>query len=199
MRSLMTAALTWLAIFSALAGTGHAQGAATPPPSQGRAANSSVPAPAPRGMVMPMTPDMMQMMGAGGHGRPSAGPLQGFSKLMSALEDPQERAALGLSDEQATSLRKIIIDSETYTIKTAADVLVDSIELRELLIADKPDRAAVMSKGDAISKSGSQLVTHYLDGILAAKALLTPEQQKAIRDYVDNGGAVPAPPPPPHR
>jgi Heavy-metal resistance len=122
------------------------------------------------------------------------GPLERVSRLLAALDDPRVRTVLGLSDQQADSLRKIIVSTETFTIKTGADIAVDSIDLRELLRADKPDRAAVMSKGDEISKSTSQLINHYLDAMLAAKAVLTPEQQKMIRAYVELGApALPAP------
>jgi hypothetical protein len=103
-----------------------------------------------------------------------------------ALDDPRVRTALGLTEQQADNLRKIIVDTETFTIKTGADIAVNAIELRELLRADKPDRATVMSKGDEISKSTSQLINHYLDAMLAAKAILTPEQQRMIRAYLES-------------
>jgi hypothetical protein len=142
-----------------------------------------------------MTPDMMEMMGqmmphpqnAEGRGEGFGGLFHRVSRLLAALDDTRVRMMLGLTDQQAESLRKIVIDTETFTIKTGADIAVNSIELRELLRADKPDRAAVMSKGDEISKSTSQLISHYLDAMLAAKAILTPDQQKMIRAYLENG------------
>jgi Spy/CpxP family protein refolding chaperone len=148
-----------------------------------------------------MNPDMMRMMQTMGgpergerRGRGFGGPLQRVSRLLAALDDPRVRTVLGLTDEQADGLRKIIVGTETFTIKTGADIAVDSIDLRELLRADKPDRAAVRSKGDEISKSTSQLINHYLDAILAAKAVLTPEQQKMIRAYIESGApALPVP------
>lgn len=122
------------------------------------------------------------------------GPLERVSRLLAALDDPRVRTMLNLTDQQADSLRKIIVDTETFTIKTGAGIAVDSIDLRELLRADKPDRAEVMRKGDEISKSTSQLINHYLDAMLAAKAVLTPEQQKMIRAYIERGAAaLPAP------
>ena len=144
-------------------------------------------------------PGMMQMMGPmGGRGRGPDGPLQRVSKLLAALDDPRVRTMLGLSDQQAESLRKIVVDTEIFTIKTGAVIAVDAIDLRELLRTDKPDRTVVMSKGDEISKSTSQLINHYLDAVLAAKALLTPGQQKMIRAYLESGAlALPAPPPRP--
>ena len=142
---------------------------------------------------------MMPMMGHPlrdeRHGEGLGGPLQRVSRLLAALDDPRVRTVLGLTDQQADSLRKIIVGTETFTIKTGADIAVDSIDLRELVRADKPDRAAVMSKGDEISKSTSQLINHYLDAMLAAKAVLTPEQQKMIRAYIERGAPALAVPP----
>jgi Spy/CpxP family protein refolding chaperone len=148
------------------------------------------------GMVMPgvvlQRSEHMERRG------PMGGPLERVSRLLAALDDPRVRTMLNLTDQQADGLRKIIVGTETFTIKTGADIAVDSIDLRELLRADKPDRAAVMSKGDEISKATSQLINHYLDAMLAAKAVLTPEQQKMIRAYIERGApALPAPPAPP--
>lgn len=135
-----------------------------------------------------------------GRDQNAGGPLQRVSRLLAALDDPRVRTMLGLTDQQADSLRKIIVGTETFTITTGAMIAVDSIDVRELLRADKPDRAAVMAKGDEISKSTSALINHYLDAILAAKAVLTPEQQKMIRAYMErenravSAPALPAPP-----
>lgn len=141
-----------------------------------------------RGM-MPERSERVERRGAG-----FAGPLERVNRLLAALDDPRVRTMLSLTDQQADSLRKIIVGTETFTIKTGAEIAVDSIDLRELLRADKPDRAAVMSKGEEISKSTSQLINHYLDAMLAAKAVLTPAQQKMIRAYIERGApALPAP------
>jgi Spy/CpxP family protein refolding chaperone len=122
------------------------------------------------------------------HGPGWAGPLSMFSKMEAQLDNPMVRAALGLTDQQADSLRKILVNTEVFTIQTGAGAMVDGIQLKELLREDNPDRAAVMAKGDAISKSVSDLVDHYLDAILSAKKILTPQQQKIIREYMENGG-----------
>lgn len=76
----------------------------------------------------------------------------------------------------------------THTCRCIAPRPLDAIQLKELLRADHPDHAAVMAKGDALSPSASALIRHYLDAILPAKAILTPEQQKMIRAYMENGG-----------
>ena len=210
MRSKTTMSLIFLASLSIFAGgAARAQGQNPPAQDQQQTAGPVVRSGQPAGPVTigagMMTPQMMQMMGpmlsaqgAGGRGRESAGPLQMVSRLTTALDDPHARAMLGISDQEADSLRKIVTDTEIFTIQSGAQIAVDSIELRELLRPDKPDKAAVMSKGDEISKATSQLINRYLEAIVSAKTILTPEQQKKLREYVDGGAVVlPAPPPRP--
>jgi Spy/CpxP family protein refolding chaperone len=201
MRFKMIVTLTFVASLSLFAGSSAAQRPAQNPPPQPPPAQSAQ-GERPLGPVITgpgmMPPGMMQMMGpmgraqgAGGRGQGPGGPLQMVSRLMMALDDTRVRAMLGLTDQQADSLRKIVVDTETFTIRTGATIAVDSIDLRELLRADKPDRAAVMGKGDEISKFTSQLINRYLDAVLAAKAILTPEQQKLIRTYMEGGAPSP--------
>jgi hypothetical protein len=193
--------ITSLSMFaSTVAAQRQAQNPPTPPaqtpPGQQQPANPSA-GPVAMGAGM-MPPGMMQMMGrsqgAAGRGQGSGGPLQRVSRLLAALDDSRVRTMLGLTDQQSDSLRKIVVDTETFTIKTGADIAVDSIALRELLRADKPDRTQVMDRGNEISKLTAQLISHYLDATLAAKTILTPEQQKMIRAYMESGApTLPAP------
>jgi hypothetical protein len=203
MRFRMIATLILVAGLLVFGRTSAAQTPAPPPPAQSQQ-ETAAPAPGQPpsdpgaiGIAM-MIPQLAQTMGP----RPGpaqvtvrrrqgpGNPLERVSRLLSALDDPRVRTALDLTDQQADGLRKIIVDTETFTITTGASIAVNSIELRELLRADKPDRAAVMAKGDEISKSTSQLITHFLDAMLSAKEILTPEQQKKIRTYMEmeNGG-----------
>jgi len=209
MRSTMMITLIFVTSLSVFTSVSAAQAPPSPPadPPPAQSAQGQRPmGPVIIGAGM-MPPGMAQMgmgamsrsMGTGDRGAGSGGPLQTVSRLLAALDDPRVRTVLGLTDQQADSLRKIVVDMETYTIKTGADIAVDAIDLRELLRADKPDRAAVMSKGDEISKLTSQLVSHSLDAMLAAKAVLTPEQQKMIRAYLESRApalptAFPGPP-----
>ncbi len=57
--------------------------------------------------MMQMMGPMMQMQGPGGHGHDADGPLQGISRFMKAIDDPQTRASLGITDAQADSLRRL--------------------------------------------------------------------------------------------
>jgi Spy/CpxP family protein refolding chaperone len=201
----MTIALIFATSFSMLAGGGAAQ-AQNPPALPSTQTDQGQPGQRPMGGAAMgggmMTPEMMQRIGpmlmrsqnVTVRGREDGGPLQRFSRLMSALDDPRAQKMLGISEEQADSLRKIVTDTEIFTIQRGANIAVDSIELKELLRADKPDKAAVMSKGNEISKDTSDLISHYLGAILEAKTILTPQQQQVIREYLENGApALPGP------
>lgn len=197
----MTAALILVASLLVFGRTSIAQTPPAPPAqSQQQTASPAVPGQPPIGPdgagIAMMLPQLAQMMGPRSEqrqvmvrrGEGPGNPLERVSRLLAALDDPRVRTALDLTDQQADGLRKIIVDTETFTITTGANIAVNSIELRELLRADKPDRAAVMAKGDEISKSTSQLINHFLDAMLSAKAILTPDQQKKIRAYMESRG-----------
>lgn len=130
----------------------------------------------------------LQNRGMQEHSEGFGGPLRVFSHLEAQLDDPRVRTALGLTDQQVDSLRSLIVNTEIFTIQTGAAALVDGVQLKELLRSDHPDRAAVMAKGDAISQSASEFIHHYLDAILKAKTILTPQQQEMIRTYMEHGG-----------
>ena len=116
------------------------------------------------------------------------GPFRIFSELESDLDNPRIQTALGLSTQQVDSLRGILVNTEIYTIQNGAGILVDGIQLKQLLRSDHPDKSAVMAKGDAISQGVSQLINRYLNAILDAKNVLTPQQQDMIRRYMATRG-----------
>ena len=122
--------------------------------------------------------------GGGGFGRGERmGHGHGFLAL---LDNSRLRTYLELTDSQVDQLRKIAVDTEIATAKDRADVRVRRIELRELLRAENPDRAAVMQKVQEISQAREQLMKQRIDALLSAKKVLTPEQQKKARSFFEN-------------
>ena len=111
-------------------------------------------------------------------------------KLMAMLENDRVKAELGLTDEQVSRLRQITVDTEKSTVKVGADLAVQGIELRELLRADKPDRDAVMKKVQEISDLRGEMMKQHVEALLAAKTVLTPEQQKKIRAFIERRAAA---------
>jgi Spy/CpxP family protein refolding chaperone len=109
-------------------------------------------------------------------------------RFMAMLENDRVRTALGLTDQQAERLRQIALDTEKFTVKTRAEVAVRSMDLRELLRADKPEREAVMKKVQEISDLRGQIMKQHMESLLATKTVLTPEQQRKMRAMLEHRG-----------
>jgi Spy/CpxP family protein refolding chaperone len=65
---------------------------------------------------------------------------------------------------------------------------VRGIELRELLRADQPNHDAVLGKVQEISDLRGQMMRQHVESLLAAKSVLTPEQQQKIRAFMSERG-----------
>jgi Spy/CpxP family protein refolding chaperone len=109
--------------------------------------------------------------------------------LMAILDNDRVKASLNLTDQQVDRLRQILVDTEKASVKMRADMAVRGIELRELLRADKADHDAVMSKVGELSDLRGQMMKQHVEALLAAKALLTPEQQKKMRSFIESRAA----------
>jgi len=107
-------------------------------------------------------------------------------RILALLDNDQFRAKINLTDDQANHLRQIIVDAQKSAIETRARMAVDGIELRELLRADKPDQDAVMKKADEITTLRGQMMKNGIQAIFEAKKVLTPEQQKKVRDLMES-------------
>ncbi|MGD0922155.1 MAG: Spy/CpxP family protein refolding chaperone [Terriglobia bacterium] len=118
--------------------------------------------------------------GRGEHGRDF--------QLLAMLENERVKTELGLTDEQTDRLRQIMVDAKKNSVRTRADISVRGIELREMLRADKPDREAVMKKVQEISDLRGQIMRQHVESLLAAKTVLTPEQQKKMRAFLEHRG-----------
>jgi len=105
-------------------------------------------------------------------------------RLLALLGSDRAKTALGLTDEQAGQLRETLVKAQKSAIRIRADMAVTGIELRELLLADKPDHDTVMKKVEEISKLRGEMMKEHAEALLAAKSVLTPEQQKKIRSFI---------------
>lgn len=124
-----------------------------------------------------------QERGDGNWGRgPGRGPgLEMGSRMLAMLENDRVKAELNLTDQQVTRLHQMAIEGEKASIKTQAEMRVRGLELRELLRADQPEREAVMKKVQEISDLRGQMMRQHVESLLAAKTVLTPEQQQRFR------------------
>ncbi len=104
--------------------------------------------------------------------------------VLSLLENDRVKATLNLTDPQTDRLRQIVVETEKATVKTRAEMAVRGIELRELLRLEKPDREAAMKKVQELADLHRDMMRQGVDALLAAKDVLTPEQQKKIRSFI---------------
>ncbi len=112
-----------------------------------------------------------------------------YRRVLALLDNDRVKAALNLTDQQNSGLRELAVETEKATVKTEADIEVRGIELRELLHADQPDRDAVIKKIEEVSALRGDLMKQRIEGLLKAKTILTPEQQKKIRTFIEERGA----------
>jgi len=120
-----------------------------------------------------------------GRGRHATG-----ARLRAMLDNERVKAYLNLTDPQVDRLRQVLVEAEKSAVKTRAEMAVQRIELRELLRADKPDREAAMKKVQEISNLRGELMKQHVEALLAAKSVLTPEQQKKFRTYMEGWGGA---------
>ncbi len=110
----------------------------------------------------------------------------GVERLLALLESDRIRIYLRLADPQVERLRQIVVETEKANVKTRAEIEVRSIELREALRADKPDRDEILKQVQEISDLRRETMKHNVEAILAAKTVLSPEQQRRLFSLLEN-------------
>lgn len=188
----------------------------TPALAQGDPQDSPPQQQGPRGGFGPRGPmGNMRHMGPGGddghgwgrmRGGFERGPMggRGFGMgqrqfgLMRALRDPDVRKQVGITDDQFAKIRQQESDFRKTQIRDRADLQVKRIDLRELLSADKPDRAAIDSKLQEISASQLALQKAAVDYRLDIRDAITPAQRDKLRELArdrwQRGGGGPGRP-----
>lgn len=109
------------------------------------------------------------------------GPGQGSGpgrQPMQGNREPGIMQKLNLTEQQQEQFKKLRLDMERKQIDTQSKVRMARLDLRELMGAEKTDKAQIERKMKEISDLQYQQKVARLDHFLAMKALLTPEQQK---------------------
>jgi Spy/CpxP family protein refolding chaperone len=109
------------------------------------------------------------------------------------LSNPEIRDKIGVTADQATKIRQQEADFRKTEIKGRADLETKQIDLRELMAADKPDRAAIDAKLTEISTSRLALEKSSVAFRLNSREALTADQRTKLRDLMrsrreDDGG-----------
>ena len=95
---------------------------------------------------------------------------------------------LGLSDAQKEQVMKLRLENQKEQTELMAKIRIARLDLREMLLADKPDRSALEKKITAISDLQNQEKLNMLHHLFAVYDLLTPEQQKKWKDHMQGMG-----------
>jgi len=105
----------------------------------------------------------------------------GGERLLRLADNPRMRTYLNLTDEQVSRLHRIGVDAQKTAVQTRANLQLRRIEMRELLRADNPDQNAILKKVDEVSALRAQMARQNIQTLLAARNVLTPDQQKKLR------------------
>jgi Spy/CpxP family protein refolding chaperone len=105
----------------------------------------------------------------------------GFARL---LNDPAVRQQVGITDEQAATIRKQELDFGKAEIRDRADVEIRRMELKDLLATDKPDRNAINAKLQEISAAQLSLQKSTIDYRLTMRDEITPAQREKLRQLM---------------
>jgi Spy/CpxP family protein refolding chaperone len=97
------------------------------------------------------------------------------------LENPEFRQRLGITVDQAAKIHQQTIDFRKAEIRGRADLQIERLELRELLAADSPDRAAIDQKLQKISSERLAQEKSAIDYRLAMRSALTADQWQKLQ------------------
>jgi Spy/CpxP family protein refolding chaperone len=88
---------------------------------------------------------------------------------------------LGLTEAQVSQLEKLRTDERRAAIQRRADTQLARLELEQLLKADTVDEKAVAARVKQLTDLHGAALNAKVDGRLALKKILTPEQQEKLR------------------
>ena len=112
-----------------------------------------------------------------------ARPMERMREMRQELKEK-----LGLTDAQQKDIQKLRIDLEKKQTQVHAKIRTERLDLKALFLSDNPDRSAIEKGMKTVSDLQHQLKLNMLDHWYAAKAILTPEQQKIWKKEI--GGFI---------
>jgi Spy/CpxP family protein refolding chaperone len=138
----------------------------------------------------------------GGRGRRGEG-ARGFGRVGGGFEEagllnnPAIRQRLGITADQTAKIRQQDSDFQKSEIQARAALEVKQIEMRDLLAAANPDRAAIDAKVQDVGAAQTALEKAAVDHGLAVRDILTAAQRQQLQqlrtDGFQAGGAPGAP------
>jgi Spy/CpxP family protein refolding chaperone len=100
---------------------------------------------------------------------------------MTEREKPS-KPGLGLTPEQKEKIRSIAFEGKKEHIQLQADLKIANLELRELMMQEKLDKAKINRKLDEIGALRTKLEKAKVDRLMTLRDVLTKEQLQGIRE-----------------
>jgi Spy/CpxP family protein refolding chaperone len=91
---------------------------------------------------------------------------------------------LNLTDAQKDQMGKLRTQFEKANEELASKLRLNRIDLRDLLRAEKPDKAAIVKNVTAASEIQQKMKLAHIDHLFALRDILTPEQQKLWKNHM---------------
>lgn len=98
---------------------------------------------------------------------------------------------LDLSEQQRDKLADVHDRQQRKAIQAEADLRLARLDLAKLMRADKPDQRAIDAQIDRMAALRAGLQKSRVAAMLELRAMLTPEQQKKLREGRDEGDGGP--------
>ncbi|MFQ6091567.1 MAG: Spy/CpxP family protein refolding chaperone [bacterium] len=95
--------------------------------------------------------------------------------------------ALDLKPDQVERIQAMRLDLAKTTLQIRSELELKRLELRELMLADKPDRRGIEAKIDEIEPLRTELQKKRIEHRLALREVLTPEQRAKLKLWLGPG------------
>lgn len=126
-------------------------------------------------------PEGKRAMGPGG---PGCGAAMGARILQRVLDNPEKMKEFGITEEQAASLQTSFYELEKKMVTLESDAELAQIELRRLMDAEAPDKAAVLAAVEKAGAARTAIQKALVEQRLNTRNVLGDETMKKIKHLV---------------
>jgi Spy/CpxP family protein refolding chaperone len=129
-------------------------------------------------------PDGRRAMGPGGPGGPGDGAAMGARILQRLLDNPEKMKEFGITEEQAATLQTSFYELEKKMVTLQSDVELAQVELRRLMDADTPDKAAVLAAVEKAGAARTAIQKATVEQRLTVREIVGADTMKKIKHMV---------------
>mgnify|MGYP001278469078 CR=1 FL=1 len=126
-------------------------------------------------------PEGRRAMGPGG---PGDGAAMGARILQRLLDNPEKMKEFGITEEQAATLQTSFYELEKKMVTLQSDVELAQVELRRLMDADAPDKAAVLAAVEKAGAARTAIQKATVEQRLTVREIVGADTMKKIKHLV---------------